>query len=78
MSSGLNAIELHESMPLLVETDAELSWNLGWAYFKPEDWKAAQVHLSRACALKSAMAVSWWPWGITQIATIGRRAVRVR
>jgi hypothetical protein len=39
------AIKLIESQPLLFERNAELSWNLGWAYFKLEDWKAAQVHL---------------------------------
>jgi Flp pilus assembly protein TadD len=60
------AIELIESKPLLFESDAELSWNLGWAYFKLDDWKTAQSHLSRARDLEPARAASWWALGVVQ------------
>jgi hypothetical protein len=39
----IDAIKLIESQPSLFERHAELSWNLGWAYCKLENWKAAQV-----------------------------------
>jgi len=55
-----DAINLIESRPSLFERDATLSWNLGWAYFKLEDWKSAQVHLCRARDLDRKMAASWW------------------
>jgi len=61
------AIKLIESKPLRFEDDAELSWNLGWAYFKLENWKAAQVHLSRARTLDPRMAASWWALGLAQM-----------
>ena len=61
------AIKLIESEPLLFEKDAELSWNLGWCYFKLEDWKAAQGHLSRARSLDPSMAESWWALGAAQM-----------
>ncbi|MBA3569341.1 MAG: hypothetical protein H0W28_08340 [Pyrinomonadaceae bacterium] len=38
------AIKLLESRPRMLERDAGLSWNLGWAYFKLGDWKVAQRH----------------------------------
>ena len=55
----VDAIKLIESQPSLLERHAELSWNLGWAYFKLENWKAAQVHLSRACGLNPKLAAAW-------------------
>jgi predicted Zn-dependent protease len=61
------AINLIESRPSLFENDAELSWNLGWAYFKLEDWKSAQVHLSRARDLDRKMAASWWALAAAQM-----------
>ena len=61
------AIELIESKPLLFERSAELSWNLGWAYFKLEDWKAAQTHLSRARDLEPGKASSWWALSVAQM-----------
>ena len=60
------AIMLIESEPLLLETNAELSWNLGWAYFKLGDWKTAQLHLKRARALEPTLAASWWALGVAQ------------
>lgn len=59
------AIKLLESKPLF-ETDAELSWNLGWAYFKLGDLTTAQLHLSRARALNPGRAASWWALGVVQ------------
>lgn len=60
------AIEVLESQTLLLETNAELSWNLGWAYFKIGDCTTAQLHLSRACALKPGMAAAWWALSVVQ------------
>src|SRR5262245_54871840 len=61
------AIALIESKPALVEQDASLSWNLGWAYFKLENWKTAQLHLSRAVSLQPTSGVSWWALGVAQM-----------
>ena len=60
------AIQLLESQPQLFQSDAQLSWNLGWAYFKLGDWKTAQLHLSRARALEPGRAASWWALGVAQ------------
>ncbi|HKQ72390.1 MAG TPA: tetratricopeptide repeat protein [Blastocatellia bacterium] len=62
-----DAINLIESRPALFEKDAELSWNLGWAYFKLEDWKSAQAHLSRARDLDRNRAASWWALAAAQM-----------
>src|SRR5687768_8887804 len=62
-----DAINLIESRPSLFETDAKLSWNLGWSYFKLEDWQSAQVHLSRARNLDRKMAASWWALATAQM-----------
>jgi Flp pilus assembly protein TadD len=48
------------------ETDAELSWNLGWAYFKLADYAAAELHLSRATQLTPTRAAAWWALGTAQ------------
>jgi len=56
----VDAITLIELHPSLFEQDAELSWNLGWAYFKLENWKTAQVHLSRARDLNPKWSAVWW------------------
>ena len=50
----------------LHETDAELSWNLGWAYFKLADYAAAELHLARATQLSPIWAVAWWALGLAQ------------
>lgn len=63
----VDAIKLIESHPSLFEEDAELTWNLGWAYFKLENWKAAQVHLSRARDLNPKLAAAWWALGAAQM-----------
>jgi Flp pilus assembly protein TadD len=60
------AIKLIESQPEIFERDADLSWNLGWAYFKLGDWKAAQRHLSRAATLAPARGAFWWALGAVQ------------
>ncbi len=62
-----DAINLIESQPSLFEKDAELSWNLGWAYFKLEDLKSAQAHLSRARDLDRKRAASWWALAVAQM-----------
>ena len=62
-----DAINLIESRPSLFEKDAELSWNLGWAYFKLEDWKSAQAYLSRARNLDRKRAASWWALAAAQM-----------
>jgi Flp pilus assembly protein TadD len=48
------------------ETDGDLSWNLGWSYFKLEDYAAAQSHLERATELAPTNAVAWWALGLAQ------------
>jgi len=62
-----DAINLIESYPSHIAKDAELSWNLGWAYFKLEDWNSAQVHLSHARDLNPRMAASWWALAAAQM-----------
>jgi len=61
------AIKLIESQPQMFERDADLSWNLGWAYFKLGNWKTAQHHLSRATRLDPIRGASWWALGIAQM-----------
>jgi tetratricopeptide (TPR) repeat protein len=63
----IDAIKLIESQPSLFERHAELSRNLGWAYCKLENWKAAQVHLSRARGLNRKLAAAWWTLGAAQM-----------
>jgi protein O-GlcNAc transferase len=63
----VDAIKLIESHPSLLEQHAELSWNLGWAYFKLENWKAAQMHLSRSRGLNPKLAAAWWALGAAQM-----------
>lgn len=48
------------------ETDGELAWNLGWAYFKLEDYAAAMSHLTRATQLTPTRAVALWALGLAQ------------
>ena len=62
-----DAINLIESQPSLFELDAKLSWHLGWAYFKLEDWKSAQIHLSRSRDLDRKMAAAWWALAAAQM-----------
>src|SRR5437763_622589 len=47
-------------------TDAELSWNLGWAYFKLDNYDAAELHLTRATQLTPSRAAAWWALGTAQ------------
>ncbi|HKR59330.1 MAG TPA: tetratricopeptide repeat protein [Pyrinomonadaceae bacterium] len=60
----INLIEPHQQ---LHKEDAELSWNLGWCYFKLQDWKTAQLHLSRARDLNPKSAAAWWALGAAQM-----------
>jgi len=60
------AITLLQSHHSVVENHAELSWNLGWAYFKAGDWNTAQQHLSQAVRLAPTKAASWWALGVAQ------------
>jgi Flp pilus assembly protein TadD len=48
------------------ETDGELSWNLGWAYFKLGHYGAAELNLKRATQLTPMRAASWWALGAAQ------------
>jgi len=50
----------------LHETDAELSWNLGWAFFQLTDYRAAELHLTRATQLIPTWAAAWWALGTAQ------------
>lgn len=50
----------------LCEADARLSWNLGWAYFKLENWRLAENHLSRTTTLDPKLAAGWWALGAAQ------------
>src|SRR5690349_23155193 len=47
-------------------TDPDLSWNLGWAYFKIDDFAAAELHLGRATQLAPTRAAAWWALGTVQ------------
>lgn len=60
------AITFLQSHPSIVGKHAELSWNLGWAYFKEGDCKTAEQHLSRAVKLDPTRAASWWGLGVVQ------------
>jgi Flp pilus assembly protein TadD len=60
-----DAIALIQSHPFH-ETDGELSWNLGWAYFKLGDYDAAELNLRRATQLTPASAAAWWALGTAQ------------
>ncbi len=60
------AIEIIEAEPRLLKADASLSWNLGWAYFKLDDYAAAERHLARARRLQPGWAVAWWALGEVQ------------
>jgi protein O-GlcNAc transferase len=61
-SETIALIQSHEAH----ETDSELSWNLGWAYFKLGDYVAAQPHLARATQLTPTLAAAWWALGLVQ------------
>ena len=54
------AIEIIEAEPKLLEADASLSWNLGWAYFKLDDYVSAERHLAHASRLQPGLAAAWW------------------
>jgi len=40
------------------ENDADLSWNVGWAYLKIGDYRAAERHLGRATQLTPTRAAA--------------------
>ena len=63
----VEAIALIESQLQTFENDAELCWNLGWAYFKLDSWKTAEEHLSRAAELDPTMGSAWWALGTVQM-----------
>lgn len=46
--------------------NSDLSWDLGWAYFKLGDYDAAELHLTRATQLTPTRAAAWWALGIAQ------------
>jgi Flp pilus assembly protein TadD len=60
-----DAIALIQSQKLH-EADGELSWNLGWAYFKLGDYASAELHLKRAAQLTPTRAAAWWALGTAQ------------
>ena len=60
------AIEIIEAEPKLLEADASLSWNLGWAYFKLDDYVSAERHLAHASRLQPGLAAAWWALGEVQ------------
>ena len=64
--SWLEAINLLQTQPELIEHDYALSWDLGWAYFKLEDYELAESHLARATKLNPQSAVAWWALGEAQ------------
>jgi tetratricopeptide (TPR) repeat protein len=62
----LEAIKILEAEPKLLEFDASLSWYLGWAYFKLDDYASAERHLARASRLQPWWAAAWWALGEVQ------------
>ena len=46
--------------------NSDLSWSLGWAYFKLGDYDAAELHLTRATQLTPTRAAAWWALGTAQ------------
>jgi Flp pilus assembly protein TadD len=61
-SDAIALIQAHVSD----ETDGALSWNLGWAFFKLEDYDSAELHLKRATQLTPTSAAAWWALGTAQ------------
>jgi Flp pilus assembly protein TadD len=60
----LEAIDVLQDHMGLVEQDFELSWNLGWPFFKQDDLARATLHLARAVSLAPARPVGHWALGI--------------
>ena len=60
------AVNLLEAQPDLIEHNYALSWDLGWAYFKLEDYESAESHLTRAMKLQPRSAAAWWALGEAQ------------
>jgi superkiller protein 3 len=48
------------------KTHGDLSWNLGWAYFKLGDYSAAELNLKHATQLTPTRAAAWWALGAAQ------------
>lgn len=59
-------VKIIEAEPKLLESDASLSWHLGWAYFKLDDYISAERHLTRASRLRPWWAAAWWALGEVQ------------
>jgi Flp pilus assembly protein TadD len=60
-----DAIALIESDSLHL-TNADLSWNAGWAHFKLGNYDDAVLHLTRATQLAPTRAAAWWALGTAQ------------
>ena len=56
----LEAIEVMQNHIGLVEQDFELSWNLGWAFFKQGDLASATLHLTCAVRLVPSRPQGHW------------------
>jgi tetratricopeptide (TPR) repeat protein len=59
-------VKIIEAEPKLLESDASLSWHLGWAYFKLDVYVSAERHLARASRLQPWWAAAWWALGEVQ------------
>ena len=59
----LDAIELVQKDVELLQNSYQLSWNIGWCFFKLDRNKEARKHLLQACKLNPGSAVSHWAIG---------------
>jgi Flp pilus assembly protein TadD len=63
----LDAIELLKSSQDLVEQNWQLSWNLGWCYFRLARLDKAQKHLTQATELAPGSATCKWALGMVYL-----------
>jgi Flp pilus assembly protein TadD len=59
----LGAIDFAHHHIEIIRTDYELSWNLGWAYFKLDRFLEAGTHLLRATKLAPENVAGHWALG---------------
>jgi Tfp pilus assembly protein PilF len=63
----LDAVKLLQSRPSLLQRHWELSWNLGWCYFKLARLDEARKYLIRATKLAPHKAVCKWALGLVHL-----------
>ncbi len=73
----LGAIELVQNHSETVQSHWELSWNLGWAYFKLDRFKEARKYLLTAVRLAPENPVCHWSLGIVRRSLGNHKAAEV-